>query len=120
MKPKIIISKECDKSQALKHKLLWGFQRKEVRIMVCPFHILFKIVFDDFCFSSPQIKPHTSRLHIEVSGLSTDKGQTNNMFQSQKYNSACVFCTVHRNFHCCSLKLKFLAHLADVRCKLII
>lgn len=77
-------------------------------IMVCPFAILFKIVFDDFSFSAPQIKPHTSRMCIEVSGLSTDKGQANNMFQSRKFISACVFCTVHRNFHCCSFELKFL------------
>ena len=46
--------------------------------MVCPFAILFKIVFDDFSFSALQIKLHTSRMHIEVSGLSTDKGQANN------------------------------------------
>lgn len=108
MKPEVIISKECTESQALKHELLWGFQRKESWIMVFPFQILFKIVFDDFCFSSPQTKPHTSRLHIEVLGLSTDKRQTNNAFQSWKFNSACVFCTVRRNFHCCSLEFKFL------------
>lgn len=107
-KPKVIISKECTESQALKHELLWGFQRKERWIMVCPFQILFKIVFDDFCFSSPQTKPHTSRLLIEVLGLSTDKERTNSVFQSWKCNSACVFCTVHRNFHCRSLEFKFL------------
>lgn len=107
MKAKIVISKERAENQALKRELPRGFQRK-VCVMVCLFAILFKIVFDDFSFLAPQIKPHTSRMSIEVSGLSIDKGQANSMFQSQKFISASVFCTVHRIFHCCSFELKFL------------
>lgn len=76
--------------------------------MVCPFAILFKIVFDDFSVSAPQIKLHTSRMHIEVSGLAADEGQAISLFQSQKLISTSVFCTVHANFRCCSFELKFL------------
>lgn len=47
MKAKIVISKECAENQALKRELLWGFQRR-VCVMICPYAILFKIVFDDF------------------------------------------------------------------------
>lgn len=48
MKAKIVISKECAESQALKYELLGGLQRTEECEMVCPFTILFSIDFDDF------------------------------------------------------------------------
>lgn len=59
MKAKIMISKECAESQALKYELLGGFQRIEECEMVCPFTILFNIVFDDFSFPEPHFKPRT-------------------------------------------------------------
>lgn len=59
MKAKIMISKECAESQALKYGLLGGLQRMEECEMVCPFTVLFNIVFDAFSFPEPQIKPHT-------------------------------------------------------------
>lgn len=48
MKAKIVISKECVESQALKYELLGGFQRTEGCEMVCTFTILVSIVLDDF------------------------------------------------------------------------
>lgn len=59
MKAKIVISKECAESQALKYELLGGFQRTEECEMVCTFTILVSIVFDDFSFPEPQMEPHT-------------------------------------------------------------
>lgn len=53
MKAKIVISKECVESQALKYELLGGFQRTDECEMVCTFTILVSIVFDDFSFPEP-------------------------------------------------------------------
>lgn len=113
MKAKIVISKDCAESQALKYELLGGFQRTEECEMVCPITILFSIVLMTFLFQNHRLNHLPCNMHIKVSDLPTD----NSVFQSQKFIIACAFSTVHRNFHSCSFEV--LALLTSIGCKWI-